>query len=98
DARTMRPRLRGMCRRVRAARARALQAVRDHVPRMRRRLPSGGGIALEVGLAEALDALIVAGRIEHADVELDRVADPMRERRMVGEIVIGQRMDERPQA
>ena len=58
----------------------------------------GGGIALEVGLPEARNALVAAGRVQHGDIELERLADPVAEFGMVGEIVVGQRMDQRAQA
>jgi hypothetical protein len=49
----------------------------------------------EIAQAEAGDALIVAGRVEHAYVESHRLADPVRQHGVIVEIVIGQRMDER---
>ena len=61
-------------------------------------MPDGRGVDLEVGLAEAVDALVVTGRIKHAEVEIDRLADPLTEGRVVGEVVVGQRMDERTKA
>jgi hypothetical protein len=65
---------------------------------MRRRLPHGGGVDLEVGLSEADDALVVPRRIENADIELERLADPMSQRRVVGDIIVGQGMDQRAKA
>ena len=65
---------------------------------MRRRLPGGGGISLEVRLGEAGNALVVARRIEHAEVELQRLADPLPQLGVVGEIVVGQRMNEGAEA
>ena len=62
---------------------------------MRRRLPSGGGIALEVGPAEPGNTLVLTGRIEDADVELDGLADPVSERRVVRQVVVGERVDQR---
>src|SRR6476646_3636523 len=94
DARAVRPRLRRMCIGVRAPRPRALQALRADVPGMRRRLPGRRRIALEIGLAEAGDALVLAGRIEDTQVQLQRLADPAAELSVVGEIVIGKRMDQ----
>jgi len=64
---------------------------------MRRRLPRRRGIALNVGLAETIDALVLARWIEHADIELDRLADPVRQAGVIGEIVVGERMDQGPQ-
>jgi hypothetical protein len=40
----------------------------------------------------------VAGRIEDAEIQFERLADPMTEDRMIGEVVVGQRMDERTKA
>jgi hypothetical protein len=65
---------------------------------MRSRLPHGGGVDLEVGLSEAGDALVVARRIERADVKLERLTNPMAQARMVGDIVVSQRVDERAKA
>ena len=36
----------------------------------------------------------MARRVEHADIEIERLADPVRERRVVGDIVVGQRMNQ----
>ena len=65
---------------------------------MRRRLPCGGGIALEVGFAEAGDALVFPGRVKRRHVERKRLADPSAEFGVIGEIVVGQRMDESAEA
>jgi hypothetical protein len=65
---------------------------------MRRRLSARRRINLEVGFAEAGHALIVARRIENADVQFERVADPVAKLGMVREIIVGQRMDEGAEA
>ena len=57
----------------------------------------GCGIDLEVRPSETVDTLVVTGRVEHADVELKRLSDPLRQAGVVGEIIVSQRMDERPQ-
>ena len=49
--------------------------------------------ALKIRLAEALDALIHSRRVEHVEVEVNRLADPVGERRMIGQVVVGQRMN-----
>jgi hypothetical protein len=54
--------------------------------------------ASEVRLAETRNALIMPRRIKDRQVEIQRLADPMAEQRMVRQIVVGQRMDEGPQA
>src|SRR5438045_1260206 len=83
---------------MRETRPRALQAVRANVPGMRSRLPDGRGILLEVGPAEAIDALVVAKWIEHAKVQLERLSDPLSQGRVISEVVVSQRVDQRPQA
>ena len=64
---------------------------------MRQRLPDRRGIALEVGFPEACHTLVTAGRIEHADIEVERLADPVPKLGMIGKIVVGQRMNQRAQ-
>ena len=61
-------------------------------------MPGGGRIALEVGLAEARNALIVARRIEHAQVELERFSEPLPKGGVIGEVIIGERVDKRSKA
>ena len=41
--------------------------------------------------------MIHARRIEHGHVEFDGLADPVRERRMIGKVVVGQRVHQRAQ-
>lgn len=52
---------------------------------------------LKVRLSEAWNALIMPWRIQDREVEIERLADPVAEGRMICEIVIGQRMDKRAQ-
>ena len=40
------------------------------------------------------NALVVAGRVEGREVKLQRLADPVRQRSVVGEVVVGQRVNE----
>lgn len=62
-------------------------------------MPKRGGFAgLKVGLPEAGDALVYAGRIENANVEVERLTDPVAEVSVVGAVVVGQRMNERAEA
>ena len=42
--------------------------------------------------------MILPRRIENGDIELERLADPLGQGRMVGQIVVGKRMDERAKA
>jgi len=42
--------------------------------------------------------LVLPRRIENGDVEFERLADPLGQGRMVGQIVVGKRMDERVKA
>jgi len=62
------------------------------------RLQDGCGIDLEVGFPEARNALVHARRVERRDIEVDRLANPMREAGVIGEIVVGQWMDESAKA
>lgn len=49
----------------------------------------------EIRLAEPRDGLVHAGRIEHRQIERQRLADPLGERGVVGEIIVSQGMNER---
>src|SRR4051794_13326155 len=48
----------------------------------------------EIGLAEPGDALVEARGIEHRLVQWQCFADPDRQRGVIGEVIIGQRMDQ----
>jgi hypothetical protein len=63
---------------------------------MRGGLPQRGDLdrRLEVRFAEAGNTLVLAGRVQHAHVEFERLADPVSVRGMIGEVVVGQRMDQ----
>src|SRR3546814_19769732 len=49
----------------------------------------------EIRHPEARNPLIHPRRTEHGHVEFDGFADPVRQRRVIGKTVIGQRMNER---
>src|SRR6185312_10769582 len=51
------------------------------------------GVGLEVHLAEPGEALVVARRIEDRAVERQRFTDPFGKRRVIGKVVVGDRMD-----
>src|SRR5207237_1492973 len=55
---------------------------------------AGAGRRLEIGDPKARNALIAAGRIEGGDVQRDRPAEPAGMNGVIGEIVVGQRVDE----
>src|SRR3569623_1644714 len=57
-----------------------------------------GARLLEFALSEPRHALILPRRVEHVNVKVERRADPVRQRRVIGQVVIGQRMDQRTQA
>src|SRR5262245_12960893 len=59
---------------------------------------SAAASSSEIRLAEARDTFVQARRIEHGKIERQRLTDPVSERRVIGQIVVGQRMHERGQA
>jgi hypothetical protein len=61
-------------------------------------LPQRAGVnRLEVALAKARHTLVRAGRVEDRQIELERLANPVTQGRVIGQIVVRQRMDQRAQ-
>jgi hypothetical protein len=45
-------------------------------------------------VAETCNSLIVSGRIEYGHIQWQRASNPMRERRVIGKIVVGEWVDQ----
>ena len=67
-------------------------------PRHRHQAASRGAGKLEVRLSEARHALVRSWRIEDVQVQIHRLSNPAAQDGVIGEIVVGQRMHQGPQA